>query len=70
MANVFGSRVVKYFKEVRAEIRKVTWPDRPEVLRMTAIVLGVLLISSAFMAVIDYGFQWLMKTVIQLGSGL
>jgi len=70
MANLSDSRAVKYFKEVRAEIRKVTWPERSEVLRMTAIVLAVLLISSAGMAIIDYGFQWLMKTVIQLGSGL
>jgi preprotein translocase subunit SecE len=64
------NRIVKYLKEVRAEIRKVTWPTREEVLRLTAIVLAVLAVSSAFLAIVDYAFSQLMRIVIQLGTGL
>jgi len=70
MANALTeNRVTRYFKEVRAEIRKVTWPTRQEVLRMSAIVMLVLLIASAFMALVDYGFSSLMRLIIQLGTG-
>jgi preprotein translocase subunit SecE len=64
------NRIVKYLKEVRAETRKVTWPTRQEVLRLTAIVLVVLGISSAFLALVDYAFSWLMRMIIGLGAGL
>jgi preprotein translocase subunit SecE len=64
------NRIVRYLKEVRAEIRKVTWPTRREVFRLTAIVLVVLAVSSAFLAMVDYAFSWLMRIIIGLGAGL
>jgi len=64
------NRIVRYLKEVRAETRKVTWPTRQEVLRLTAIVLVVLGVSSAFLALVDYAFSWLMRIMIGLGAGL
>ncbi|MBC7262706.1 MAG: preprotein translocase subunit SecE [Chloroflexi bacterium] len=71
MANALtNNRIVKYLKEVRAEIRKVTWPSRQEVLRLSAIVIAVLVVMSAFMAIIDYAFSWLMRLIIGLGTGL
>jgi preprotein translocase subunit SecE len=64
------NRLVKYLKEVRAEIRKVTWPSREEVTRLTTIVIVVLVAASAFMAVVDYAFSWLMRIIVNLGAGL
>jgi len=64
------NRITKYLKEVRAELRKVTWPSRPEVLRLSAIVMVVLVVASAFLALVDYGFSRLMRLIIGLGTGL
>ena len=64
------NRMTKYFKEVRAELRKVTWPSRAEALRLSAIVMVVLVVASAFMALVDYAFSWLMRLTIGLGAGL
>jgi preprotein translocase subunit SecE len=62
------NRIAEYFKEVRAEIRKVTWPTRDEVMRMSAIVMLVLLVASALMAIVDYGFSMTMRTILQIGK--
>ncbi|MBM3190150.1 MAG: preprotein translocase subunit SecE, partial [Chloroflexi bacterium] len=35
------NRIVRYFKEVRAELSKVVWPSRRNATNLTAIVLGV-----------------------------
>ncbi|KPL19563.1 MAG: hypothetical protein AMJ93_13070 [Anaerolineae bacterium SM23_84] len=71
MARALGdNRITRYLKEVRAELRKVTWPSRAEVLRLSTIVMVVLLISSAVMALVDYAFSWLMRLIIGLGAGL
>jgi preprotein translocase subunit SecE len=64
------NRITRYLREVRAELRKVTWPSRAEVLRLSTIVMVVLLISSAVMALVDYAFSWLMRLIIGLGAGL
>jgi preprotein translocase subunit SecE len=64
------NRVTKYLKEVRAEVRKVTWPSRQEVLRLTAIVAVVLVVMSVFMTVVDFGFSRLMQAIISLGPGV
>ena len=67
---VTNNRITKYIKEVRAEIRKVTWPSRQEVFRLSAIVLIVLVIMSIFMALVDFAFSRLMQAIISLGAGL
>jgi len=69
MANALtDNRITKYFKEVRAELRKVTWPSRAETMRLSAIVIMVLVVMSIFMAVIDYIFAWLIRLIIGLGT--
>ena len=64
------NRLVKYFRGVRAETRKVTWPSRSEVLRLSTIIMIVLIVMSAFMALVDYAFSLLMRLIINLGPGL
>ena len=69
-SEVKQNRFTKYFREVRAEVRKVTWPSREEVLRLSAIVIVVMILMSAFMAIIDFAFSRLMAAIISLGTGL
>jgi preprotein translocase subunit SecE len=64
------NRLTRYFREVRAEVRKVTWPTRQEVFRLSAIVLVVLMVMSIFMALLDWSFSRLMQAIINLGTGL
>jgi preprotein translocase subunit SecE len=48
---------VKYWRETRGELRKVTWPTREESLRLTGIVLGVTIAFAAFLWVFDSLFS-------------
>jgi preprotein translocase subunit SecE len=50
------NRIIRYFKQTRAELRKVTWPARDEAIRLTAIVLGVTVAMAAFLGLLDYLF--------------
>ena len=43
----------KFFKEVKAELKRVTWPTRPEVLRWTGVVVAALVFFGVFVAVLD-----------------
>ena len=53
------NRLVRYFKETRAELRKVHWPTRKEARNLTIIVLSVTVSMAAFMGLLDLFFAWL-----------
>ncbi len=46
--------IVNYFTSTRAEIQKVTWPTRAESLRLSGIVLGVTVVSSIALGILDF----------------
>ena len=53
------NRFVRYFKETRAELRKVHWPTRREALNLTTIVLAATVAMAILLGVLDYFFTWL-----------
>jgi preprotein translocase subunit SecE len=46
----------EYVREVRAELRKVAWPTRPEVINYSIIVFVAVVVLTAFVGFLDYGF--------------
>ncbi|HRI55482.1 MAG: preprotein translocase subunit SecE [Anaerolinea sp.] len=58
------NRVIKYFREARAEMRKVTWPTRQEALYLTGIVLAVTVAMSILLWVLDILFTGVMSALI------
>jgi preprotein translocase subunit SecE len=58
--------VVRYFRETRGELRKVTWPTREEAWRLTLIVLGVTAAMAIFLGVIlDAAFSNAVQFIIR-----
>jgi preprotein translocase subunit SecE len=57
-------RIVRYFKEVRAELRRVVWPSRRTTVRLTTIVFGVTAAMSVALGLIDYIFTQLFALII------
>jgi len=55
----------EYYKEVRGELRKVTWTGRKEVKSGTLAVLLLCLIIGLFLTLCDAGlsqfFQWILN---------
>lgn len=50
-----------YFKRVRNELKRVTWPSFKEVVRYTWVVILSIVLFGAYFGVIDLGFSELMK---------
>ena len=59
-------RILTYFKNVRLEIKRTTWPSRNEVFRMSLIVIGALL----FFGIIIFGIDWVMTRLLEVYAGL
>jgi len=56
---------VTFLKEVRDELRKVVWPTRDEVIRLTSVVIIVSLIVGFFLGGLDYVFTKLITLIIR-----
>ena len=56
----------EYLRQVRAELRKVAWPTRKEVIHYSTIVLVALLLLTGRIFGLDFSFGkaviWLLKT--------
>ena len=48
------NNIRKFFSEVRAEMQKVTWSSREEIMGSTAVVLMTMLILSTFIGISDF----------------
>lgn len=57
--------IIKYLKETRAELRKVSWPSRQEALNLTLIVVAFTVFMAALLGIIDYIFASLFGLVIR-----
>ena len=54
------NRFKRYFKETRAEVRKVHWPNRKEARGLTTVVLVITIVMTIFLGLIVSPFAaWL-----------
>ena len=57
-------RVTRYFREVRAELLRVEWPSRAELIAMTVVVIIVLLAMALYLGAWDALFTWMFQKVL------
>lgn len=58
--------LMRYFKDTRAEVAKVTWPTRQEGLRLSWIVLVVTIISAIVLFGVDSLFASIIGFIIRM----
>lgn len=61
----FSGSPIKFLKEVREELKKVTWPSRKEVIKMTTVVIMVSALVSILISSLDYVFTNLMTLAVK-----
>lgn len=61
------NKVVKWFKDLKSEFKKVVWPSRKKVVNNTLVVLAVMVIATIFVGGLDFGLHELFNFVWNLG---
>lgn len=67
VGEVEEGRVVQFKQfmgSVRLEMRKIVWPTREETTNTTMVVLGMVILLSLFMWVVDSILAVLIKTIV------
>ena len=61
--NIFA-KLANFLKEVRIELKKVTWPTRQETIKYTLLVIGVSAGVAIFLGGLDYIYQLLLSRFV------
>ena len=60
----FKFNLVKTFKDMWAELKKVTWPSKKDLIRHSLVVIVFVLILTVFVGLIDAGLSALLRLII------
>ena len=58
---------IQFFRQVKQEIKKVTWPTRKEVMQTSKMVIILVAIAATFFFFVDQIFGWVVKLIFGLG---
>ena len=59
-----GQGVIQFLADVRAELRKVVWPTRDEIVKLTGLVVGISLVVGTLLGLIDYAFVKMFEILV------
>ncbi len=58
------NRLIQFLSEAKAELLKVNWPNKKQVINYTALVIGVSVAVALFLGSLDYLFNYILKSVL------
>jgi len=56
---------IQFLRQVKQEVKKVTWPAKKEVVRATIMVLTIVAIAAAFFFVVDLIFGSIVSAIFK-----
>jgi preprotein translocase subunit SecE len=61
----FLNSAIQFLREVKVELKKVTWPSRKQTIGSTVVVIALVMLISLFLGVVDIGLSNLIRIVLQ-----
>jgi preprotein translocase SecE subunit len=58
------NKVKQFLREVRAELKKITWPSRKETIASTVVVIVIVLISGVYLGIVDAILSRLIRYIV------
>lgn len=58
---------IQFFRQVKQEVKRVSWPTRKEVIQTSIMVIVIVAIAATFFFLVDQVLGWVVKLVFGLG---
>ncbi len=59
---------IQFFRQVKQEVKKITWPTKKEVSHVSAMVIIIVAIASVFFFFVDVILGWAVRLILGLGA--
>lgn len=60
----FLHKSIQFLREVKIELKKVTWPTRKQTMGSTVVVIVLVVIIAIFLGVVDFGLSKMIQVVL------
>lgn len=60
----FFQKAKQFFREVRIELKKVTWPSRKQTIASTSVVLVVVIVVATYLGLVDVILSRALKLIL------
>lgn len=60
----FIRKSIQFLREVKSELKKVTWPSRKQTMGSTAVVIILVMAISLFLGTVDFALSSLVRIVL------
>ncbi len=60
----FIQKGMQFFREVRMELKKVTWPNRKQTAGSTVVVIVLVFVLAVFLGLVDFSLSKLVQVVL------
>lgn len=58
-------KILQFLREVKVELKKVTWPSRKQTIGSTVVVIVLVIIVSLFLGIVDIGLSSLIRVILR-----
>ncbi len=65
----FPAKAKQFLREVKAELKRVTWPTRKEVVGTTIVVLIMVFFFTVYLYIWDVIFAWIIEGIRRAAGG-
>ena len=61
---LISEKIMRFLKEAKVELKKVTWPTPKQTIASTSVVIIVVIIVSIFLGIVDFGLAKVIRLVL------
>ena len=61
-----GNKIVRFFKELKSEMKKVVWPSRKQVIKNTLVVIASVIIIGIVIWALDMIFSFGLEQLVKV----
>lgn len=60
------AKIKKYLSECKAELKKVTWPTKDQLIHNSIVIIVFIALITAVLSVLDAGFGWVFTKLTEI----
>ncbi len=58
-------KVLNFFREIRGEFNRISWPGRVEIIGLTTLVIIIVVVLSLYIGILDLAFKAILQQLLR-----
>ncbi len=59
------NKAMRFFRETKSEMKKVSWPSKEQLIHNTLVILAFIALTTVILSLLDAGFERLLTFIVK-----